>query len=120
PPIADFYVKKFSLKYNKPAEALSENALLALRNYDWPGNVRELINVMERAVITCKTSIITTKQLPFVTKDSYRISDLNLKLMERFFVELAIRRTGNNKTIAAQLLGINRKTLIEKVKNYGF
>jgi DNA-binding NtrC family response regulator len=120
PPIADFYVKKFSLKYNKPAEALSENALLALRNYDWPGNVRELINVIERAVITCKTSIITTEQLPFVTKDSYRISDLNLKSMERFFVELAIRRTGNNKTKAAELLGISRKTLIEKVKNYGF
>ena len=118
PLIADFYVKKFSRTYHKPAEGLSESALLALRNYDWPGNVRELINVIERAVITCKTPMITTKQLPFDTKETYKISDLSLKAMEKFFVELAIRRTDNSKTKAAELLGISRKTLIEKVKNY--
>ena len=118
PVIADFYVRKFSLAYHRPAERLSESALLALRNYDWPGNVRELINVIERAVITCKTSLITTRNLPFHTKETDKISDLNLKEIEKFHIELALRRTGNNKTRAAALLGISRKTLIKKVKNY--
>lgn len=117
--IADFYLRKFRRTYHRPAEGLSESVLMVLRNYDWPGNVRELINVIERAVITCKTPMITTKHLPFDTKETYKISDLNLKTMEKFFVELALRRTGDNKTRAAELLGISRKTLIEKVKKYG-
>ena len=116
--IADFYLRKFRRTYHRPAEGLSESVLMVLRNYDWPGNVRELINVIERAVITCKTPMITTKHLPFDTKETYKISDLNLKTMEKFFVELALRRTGDNKTRAAELLGISRKTLIEKVKKY--
>jgi len=118
PLIADFYVKKISRTYHRPAEGISESALLALINYDWPGNVRELINVIERAIITCKTSMITTKNLPFDTKETFKISDLSLKAMEKFFVKLALRRTDNNKTRASELLGISRKTLIEKVKNY--
>lgn len=71
---------------------------------------------MERAVITCKDGIITTAQLPFGEGDIQAPSDLNLKEMETFYVDLALRRTGGNKTRAAELLGIARKTLIEKVK----
>jgi two-component system response regulator HydG len=118
PLIAEFYLKRFSEVYRRPITSISTNAMLSLRDYDWPGNIRELINVMERAVITCQNQVITTRHLPFHTEEYERISDLNLKDGEKFFITLALRRTQNNKTKAAELLGISRKTLGEKIKIY--
>ena len=119
PLIAEFYLKRFSETYQRPITSISTNAMLSMREYDWPGNVRELINIMERAVITCRGHVITTKHLPFRTGEYERISDLNLRDGEKFFIALALRRTQNNKTKAAELLGISRKTLAEKVRLYG-
>ncbi|MCK4389904.1 MAG: sigma-54-dependent Fis family transcriptional regulator [Desulfobacterales bacterium] len=118
PLIAEFYLRRFSEAYRRPIAGISANAMLSLRQYDWPGNVRELINVIERAVITCQDDLITTKHLPFGTRECEKISDLNLRDVERFFIDLALRRTQNNKSKAAELLGISRKTLAEKVKSY--
>jgi len=112
PLIAEYYVKKISRAYRRPISGISTNAMLSLREYDWPGNVRELINVIER----CKGTMITTDHLPFDTEAYQGISRLNLKDMEKFFIGLALRRTHNNKTKAAELLGISRKTLLEKVR----
>jgi DNA-binding NtrC family response regulator len=119
PLIAQFYLKKFCKEYGREIEGISTNAMLSLREYDWPGNVRELINVVERAVITCRNSMMTTKDLPFGAAVHEKISDLNLRDVEKFFIALALGRTENNKSRAAGLLGISRKTLIEKVKDYG-
>jgi two-component system response regulator AtoC len=120
PLITEFYLKRFTQAYGRPIARLSTNALLALRHYDWPGNVRELINIIERAVITCNETVITAKDLPFGTQgECEAISDLNLRNLEKFFITLALRRAENNKTKAADLLGINRKTLIQKIKEYG-
>lgn len=118
PLLTEFYLKRFSEAYHRPVDSISTNAMLFLREYNWPGNVRELINVIERAVITCRGDMITTEHLPFKTGDYESLSDLNLKDAEKFFVTLALRRTDNNKTRAAELLGISRKTLAEKVKGY--
>jgi two-component system NtrC family response regulator len=118
PLIADFYVKRFCQVYNRSITGFSESALASMIMYDWPGNVRELINVMERAVITCNQSIITTSYLPFGDTMDQDMSDLNLKVMEKFIIELALKRSSQNKTRAAELLGISRKTLIDKVKKY--
>jgi two-component system NtrC family response regulator len=120
PLIAEFYFKRFRKEYSREIEGISTNAMLSLREYDWPGNVRELINVVERAVITCRGSMITTKDLPFGAGGYERIPDLNLRGVEKFFIALALSRTQNNKTKAADLLGITRKTLAEKIKSYGF
>ena len=119
PLIAQFYLKRFCKEYRREIEGVSTNAMLSLREYDWPGNVRELINVIERAVITCRNSMITTKDLPFGAGGYEKISDLNLRGVEKFFIALALSRAQNNKTRAAGLLGISRKTLIDKVKSYG-
>jgi DNA-binding NtrC family response regulator len=119
PLIAEYYLNQFSQAYNRPLYGLSERALISLVEYDWPGNVRELINVIERAVITCKDSRITTQSLPFDTEALSSVSNLNLNDMEKIYIGFALRRTNNNKTNAAKLLGINRKTLIAKVKKYG-
>jgi DNA-binding NtrC family response regulator len=118
--IAEFYLKRFSEAHNKRSiTGFSTNAMLRLREYDWPGNVRELTNIVERAVITCLDSVITTKDLPFETEGDERISNLNLKEVEKYYIRLALKQTNNNKTKAAELLGISRKTLTEKVKSYG-
>ena len=119
PLIAQFYLKRFCKEYRREIEGISTNAMLSLREYDWPGNVRELINVVERAVITCRNSMITTKDLPFGAGVYETISDMNLRGVERFFIALALSRAQNNKTRAAGLLGISRKCLIDKVKGYG-
>lgn len=118
PLIAEYYVKRISRAYRRPVTEISASALLSLRDYDWPGNVRELINVIERSVITCKGTMITTNDLPFDTERYQEISHLNLKDMEKLFIGLAMRRTENNRTRAAELLGISRKTLGEKVRSY--
>ncbi len=118
PALADFYIKRFSEMFHRPISGISGNAMLALRQYHWPGNVRELVNVLERAVITCKEGKITIQNLPFTSEDYEDDSDLNLKNAERSFIEIALKQTRNNKTKAAKLLGIARKTLIEKIKSY--
>ena len=118
PLIAEYYLKRFSEAYCRPIAKISTNAMLSLREYDWPGNVRELINVIERAVITCHDNMITTKHLPFGTEEHEKTCDLNLEDVERFMIGLALRRTHNHKTKAAELLGITRKTLGEKLKSY--
>ncbi|MBW2144896.1 MAG: sigma-54-dependent Fis family transcriptional regulator [Deltaproteobacteria bacterium] len=119
PLIAEFYLKKLAEAYGRSATDISTNAMLRLREYDWPGNVRELTNVIERAVITCPGPVITTQHLPFGTGEDERVSDFNLKGVEKYFIRLALKRTKNNKTKAAELLGISRKTLTEKVKKFG-
>jgi DNA-binding NtrC family response regulator len=119
PLIADYYRRRSCQAFGKCVEGFSENALAALCIYDWPGNVRELINVVERAVITCKEPIITTRHLPFDTCVDEHASGMKLKDMEKIFIERTLTRTSRNKTRAAELLGISRKTLIEKVKKYG-
>ncbi len=117
PLIAEYYLKRFSEAYCRPIDDISTNAMLSLREYDWPGNVRELINVIERAVITCHDNMITTKHLPFGTEEHEKLCDLNLGDVERFMIGLALKRTHNHKTKAAELLGITRKTLGEKLKS---
>ena len=120
PPIADFYLKQLSKSYRRAITEISGGAMLSLMEYDWPGNVRELVNVIERAVITCRGETITTAHLPFRLVESgfADIPDLNLKDAERCFIVLALKRTQNNKTRAAELLGITRKTLLEKMRLY--
>jgi len=118
PLIAEYYLRRFCQAFGRSIEGFSENALMALNMYDWPGNVRELINVVERAVITCKEWIITSRHLPFDDSIDEKVSGLELKDMEKLFIERTLKRTSNNKTRAAEMLGISRKTLIEKVKKY--
>jgi len=118
PVLARHYLLYFSERYARPIQGISEDALVVLGIYDWPGNVRELVNIVERAVITCRESMITTRHLPFYAPEGGPLSGLNLEEMERYCIMLAMKQTRNNKTRAAELLGIHRKTLIDKVKKY--
>lgn len=121
PILAEFYLAKFKQTYRRPIEGISDEAMLSLREYHWPGNVRELVNIMERAVITCREHLITSRHLPFhpPEKELPELPGLSLKDAERFVIGMALKRCLGNKVQAAGMLGINRKTLLEKMKHYG-
>lgn len=118
PLLAQYYFNRFNLAYHRQIEGISEKAMMTLGGYDWPGNARELVNVVERAVITCRENRITTKELPFGTPARLPLSGFDLKEMEKFVIRMALEKSDFNNTHAAQLLGIARKTLIEKIKKY--
>lgn len=118
PLIAEYYRERFNKAYHRSVKGFSEGALLGMRFYAWPGNVRELVNVVERAVITVAEGVIRSQHLPFKKCSSADSEDLSLKEMERVYIRRALKLTGGNQSEAAQLLGIARKTLREKVKKY--
>jgi DNA-binding NtrC family response regulator len=102
-----------------------------LAGYDWPGNVRELRNVLERAVILAGDGTITTAHLPrgFAGRPDPAPRDagesqllepgMTVADAERALIEMTLRHTGNNRTRAAEILGISPKTLFNKLKEYG-
>lgn len=125
PLLAEYYFRMYKKRYDRTVEGLSAEALFSLMNYDWPGNVRELVNVIERAVITCKTTHITRRDIPLPHEESERDnvdekgSCLSLRDGERLLIRMALKHSEGSKTAAAELLGINRKTLAQKMKDYG-
>jgi DNA-binding NtrC family response regulator len=118
PLIAEYYRERFNKAYHRSVKGFTEGALLGMKFYDWPGNVRELVNVVERAVITVAEGVISSRDLPFKGGASVESEDLSLKEMERFYIRRALKLTGGNQSEAAQLLGIVRKTLKEKIKKF--
>jgi DNA-binding NtrC family response regulator len=118
PMLAEYYCSRFATAYHRRLEGISDRAMHALISYHWPGNVRELVNVVERAVITCRENMLTTRYLPFQSKSGATISSMNLKQTEKNVIRLALKTSGHNKTRAAKMLGIARKTLIEKIRRY--
>jgi DNA-binding NtrC family response regulator len=123
PLLAEYYIDKFKKRYNRAIEGLSAEAVFFLMDYDWPGNVRELVNVLERAVITCKMPHITPRDIPLAHEGTDWINDANtpylsLKDGEKLLIQIALKHAEGSKTAAAELLGINRKTLALKMKDY--
>src|SRR5262249_4088072 len=107
---------------------LSAEALRVLLNYPWPGNVRELENTIERALVLCRGEEITPADLPsHLTNSKPQVSGLHDALvrrraladLEREYILLALEFTEGRKKEAADLLGIDRKTLYRKLEEYG-
>ena len=107
---------------------LSADALRILLNYPWPGNVRELENTIERALVLCRGEEITPADLPpHLTAIKPQVSGLEHALLrrrsladlEREYIHLALEFTEGKKKEAADILGIDRKTLYRKLEEYG-
>ncbi|HEU4390964.1 MAG TPA: sigma-54 dependent transcriptional regulator [Blastocatellia bacterium] len=121
PLLADHFLKEFSRSMNRPVTGLSKEAHQALRCHDWPGNVRELQNAMERAVLVAKTERIQPEDLPLPAGDSNGESaGKSLSEVERRHIKRVLEETGWNVHRAARLLEIDRVTLYNKIKKYGF
>ncbi len=121
PLLADHFLKIFGQRQGKTVEGLSPNAMKALTEYNWPGNVRELENTIERLLVFAQGKTITLKDLVYsntVLSDIVTREPIRLEEMERQHIMKVVNSVNGNKTRAAQLLGIDRKTLRTKLKKY--
>lgn len=118
PLLVEKFIKKYGIEYKDRLLSISPEALEILTRYDWPGNIRELENIVQRAVIMCDKRI-GVENLPDNLKfdiDFPQESLVSLREMERHYVQKVLRATNNNKTKAAEILQIDRKTLRQKLE----
>jgi len=120
--LAMHFVRKYSRELEKPEPGFSEKALEILRNYNWPGNVRELENAVQSLVVMTDSDVIDVPDLPDLMRyTGIRENGLHRTLLEveAAHIRNVLASVGGNKTKAAQILGIDRKTLREKMKRLG-
>ncbi len=119
--LADFFLKKFSAKYEKHGLKINQHAREKLMKYNWPGNIRELQHTVEKAVILSDSSILKPEDFFFKHVFSSKFDDehLTIEEMEKRMIVSAIDKSEGNMSLAAEKLGITRQTLYNKVKRYG-
>jgi DNA-binding NtrC family response regulator len=125
PILVHHFLEKFSKKIKRNMPEVSPEAMELLKEHTWPGNVRELEHIIERILILEDTDIIRTRDLPsFISQregDFQMFSEeiFSLQELEKRYIRFVLRRTKGKKKEAADILGINRKTLGMKIKKYG-
>lgn len=121
PLLADHFLKKFSISMNRQISGIAADAKQLLINYDWPGNVRELQNAIERAVLVCKSGKIERDDLPVhLNGANAEAAAKSLAEIERQHIKRMLDESGWNIYRTARLLEIDRVTLYNKIKKYGF
>lgn len=117
-PLVAHFIAKFNVKFGRDITGVSNDVMDVFRRHDWPGNVRELEHAIEHASILCKSDIISVSDLPQDLMDSLRNdvtppADTHLSPSPRpnLTLEEALAMTGGNKSRAADLLGISRRTV---------
>jgi DNA-binding NtrC family response regulator len=123
--LGDYFLKQFSKQYQKKIAAVSQPVAEKLMDYDWPGNIRELKNVIERAVVLTQHQKIVISDLPTELKSFVKNSTFSaevyenelasLKVIERRYIQHVISKVEGNRSKAARILGIDRKTLYRKL-----
>src|SRR5438046_378940 len=130
PLLVEPFLRDVNVKHGKHVRGIGAEVLDIFMGHTWPGNIRELRNALERAAIMCEKDLITRSCLPgeFGKTGAKGPSDLSaikfpvgttVDAMERELILQTLGATGNNKTRAAELLGISLKTLHNKLKEYG-
>ena len=120
--LAVTFLNRLADIHRRPRLSLDSMALAALEAYAFPGNVRELRNILEHAVQTTTDSEIHLADLPQQVRDSSAgaaRNKMSLEDLERAYISEVLEHTRGKKTMAAKILGISRKTLLEKRKRYG-
>jgi len=128
--LVDHFIKKYCAKYNKIIAGVSPQAMKSLADYDWPGNVRELENAIARAVIIANSPLILPEYLPhtiisyharepmFQSRGSIPKLHEAVEELEAGLIRRALRETRGNRTKAAEVLGIPRRSLYTKMQDY--
>ena len=117
---ANFFLDQANRELDKQLIGFDDAASQALLEYHWPGNLRQMKNVVRRATLLAQDQLITLKELTELQQVTHPHVGLPLRNeeAEKHQIIEALRQTGNNKSRAAQLLGIDRKTLYNKLKLY--
>jgi two-component system, NtrC family, response regulator HydG len=137
-PLANFFLEKTNAELGKNIKSFEDNVIKLFLNYPWPGNLREMRNVVRRAVLLADEEKISDKTLPFEitnfnesfiheelltgSDNSFQSDSSDLKnttaKAEYHAIINVLKEVNNNKTKAAEILNIDRKTLYNKIKNY--
>ncbi len=139
PYLAEHFIQHYAERYHKQVEGLSPEVLQRWLSYDWPGNIRELQNVVHQSVLLCTGSRIEVdclldglidannghSQIQIDTEETngplHSLKEGSQRVIEKFEcqqIQLALSLTKGNKSKAARMLGITRKTLLDKMKKY--
>ncbi len=124
PLLVSSFIKELSRENDKNVNGIDSKATKALYAYSWPGNVRELRNCIESSIVMCKTNIISLDDLPpYIQsnsdKDFIRLSfGTSLSEVEKAIIIFNLSKNNGNKSKTAEMLGIGRKTLHRKIKEY--
>lgn len=126
PLLVQYFLKKYSTIMKKEPVEVSEDVMSLLMNYDFPGNVRELENIIERGVALTNSNRIEVAHLPEDLRQlsirTFRKKEgkiPTLEEQEEAYIKWVLKEVGGNKTLAAQILGIDRVSLWRKLKRYG-
>jgi DNA-binding NtrC family response regulator len=119
--LAEFFLKKYAYKYNKPNLKINQQAHEKLLKYSWPGNIRELQHTIEKSVILSESTILKPDDL--YLRHSNTVTNNNsfttLEEMEKQMIQQALEKNNGNFTAAADQLGITRQTLYNRFKKSG-
>ena len=119
-PLAEHFLKKYTEENNKSIKKFSSEVVKFMLNYSWPGNVRELENMIERGVILSKANSITLDELPQDIIHPSPVEGKTIEAVERNHIINVLEETKGNITKAADILGIRRMTLYNKLKKYNY
>ena len=127
PLLIDYFLDRMRQKLPRPIKWVSKSALKFLLEYAWPGNIRELQNVIERAALLSQGEYILPKDLPFGSSREASLAHLSekakknrpLEEVEKDYILEVLQEVKGNRSKAAQVLGIGRKTLYNKLEKYG-
>jgi DNA-binding NtrC family response regulator len=132
--MANVFLKEFAEENQRPLKPLTDQAIHRLVSYPWPGNVRELRTAIEHGVVMSNDDVIDVRHLPAFLGESRLMPqtasapaknalaapvEFNLHSLESSAIRRALAETGDNRTQAAELLGISRRTLQRKIKELG-
>jgi two-component system NtrC family response regulator len=127
-PLIDHFIEKYAKENNKEKLSLSKEASDSLIKYNFPGNVRELENIIERAVVLCRTENITLNDLPIAVKGFKAENEISLKesgtlieqveVLEKQMIYDALSKANGNQSLAGRMLGLTERNLRYKMKKY--
>jgi DNA-binding NtrC family response regulator len=119
-PLADHFLKKYTEENNKKIKNFSPEVIEFMLNYSWPGNVRELENMIERGVILAKKDAITLAELPQNIIHPISVEGKTIEEMTKNHIMSVLEETKGNISKTAEILGIRRTTLYNKLKKYNY
>ncbi len=123
--LIDYFINYFCKKFNRPKTIFTAKTRQNLCGYNWPGNIRELGNIIERILVLNNKKEIDIDDLPLQFRDCSDNNEEKSKLKnysqthEREIINKYLKEFNNNRTKTAEALGINRRTLLNKIKEYG-